>query len=617
MARRGAIGEGLGRVGAVDAPGDRVLVHRRGVGGRVGRVAGHVGDRRRPTRELVGILGGGRLRRIRGLHDVRRRRAVVVVGRGNFRVVVVLERDRVLVHRRAELRRVGRRTRHRGGRRVPPRERVGILRIGGLRAVGVRRNRSVGDIRRFVDIAVAVGVPRNLVLVHRRAELRRVGRRSRHRDGRRVPPRERVGILRIGGLGTVRVRRDRAVGDRRRVVDRAVAVRVPRDRVFVHRRAELRRVGRRSRHRDGRRVPPRERVGILRIGGLGTVRVRRDRAVGDRRRVVGVAVAVRVPRDRVLVHRVGEDGVVVHGAGDGVEDVGGNGADRVGPAGEVVGVLAGRLLGRRGAEIDGRGAGGNVGRPEEGGCRVFAEELDGVFGGRGLFLGAAHFGKGPFAGEENGADLGLGAVVERNGRGARTVQRLSAGLERDGRSDGRVVERHRDRDGRALRGRRRAGELEPRQVRGRAFDRVGADPAVVGRRRLGIDLRDADRGLRVDPADGLHAGILVGGREDRVRDHDVRRAARRRRIRRRIRQRLRVVEREREIRRDVAGVSRHDDDVEVRSLRGPSGRIARHGAGQEVRRGRGGRSDAESRCERGEEHVAECSHGWRGGCVFG
>ena len=83
---------------------DRVLAGGGGVRRRVGGIARNLRNRRRPAAEHKGLRGRGVLRRIGGLHDVRRRRPVVVLRRGDFRVVLVLERDRVLAERLGILR---------------------------------------------------------------------------------------------------------------------------------------------------------------------------------------------------------------------------------------------------------------------------------------------------------------------------------------------------------------------------------------------------------------------------------------------------------------------------------------------------------------------------------
>ena len=104
------------------------------------------------------------------------------------------------------------------------------------------------------------------------------------------------------------MRRNRAVGDRGRVVHRAVGVRVPRNRVLVHRLGIRSRVRRLSEHIDDGRGPGSKRIGVLRRCALG--RIGRNGDVrGGCSVVVGAGssggTVVRVERDRVGHRRSG------------------------------------------------------------------------------------------------------------------------------------------------------------------------------------------------------------------------------------------------------------------------------------------------------------------------
>ena len=321
-------------------PRDRVAVFRRGECRLVRRVARHRHGRRVPCVERVGVLGRRSLGRVR----VRRNGPVFHRRRVDGRAVVVLPRDRVAVLRRGEGRLVGRRTRHRHGSGVPGRERVGVLGRRRLGRVGMSRDRAIFD-RCRVDGRAIVILPRDRVAVLRRGECRLVGCVTRHRHGSGVPGRERVGVFRRRRLRRVRMRRNRAIFHRRRVDGRAIVI-LPRDRVAVLRRGECRLVGCVTRHRHGSGVPGRERVGVFRRRRLRRVRVRRNRAIFHRRRVDGRTIVI-LPRDRVAVHRRGEDRVVGRVAGGRGEGIDHRPAGGGAPAGERVGVLRRRGLRRR------------------------------------------------------------------------------------------------------------------------------------------------------------------------------------------------------------------------------------------------------------------------------
>ena len=241
------------------------------------------------------------------------------------------------------------------------------------------------------------------------------------------------------------------------------------------------------------------------------------------------------------------------------------------------------------------GVGGDIGRPKEQGGRVVVEEGNRERAGLGL---AGEFGDGALAGEGDGGDLGLGGGEGDGGASAAVLKRDVADLEGDSVGAHRVVEGHRHGIRGALDG-RRAGEGEPGEVRVRAVDRAVAGPAQILERaaggRVGVD---ADRGLRVDAADLVDAGMFVGRREDRVGDHHVGLAALVGRLHRRIGERLVLVQVEREPQRRVRSGHR-GDGVRPSPVRdGPVVGEVRHGARDEVRGG-GGDGGGEEACEDG------------------
>ena len=183
VGRDGGLDLGAGRAAREDGRGDRRpgegefggdnLVG--GVGGGVGLVAGDGRNLRIPAGERVGVLVVIGLRRIGWLHDVRRRRPVVVLRRRDFRVVFVLERDRVLAGGGGVRRRVGGIARNLRNRRRPAAEHKGLRGRGALRRIGglhdVRRRRPVVVLRRG-DFRVVVILELDRVLAERLGILR-------------------------------------------------------------------------------------------------------------------------------------------------------------------------------------------------------------------------------------------------------------------------------------------------------------------------------------------------------------------------------------------------------------------------------------------------------------
>ena len=340
----------------------------------------------------------------------------------------------------------------------------------------------------------------DVVGVGGRAEGRRIGGRTRHRNRCGRPPGPRVGVLVRGGLLLRGVGGDIAVGDRRRVVDIAVAVRVPRDRVGVHRRGELRRVRRIAQNgRVGGRHPLVERVGVLRVGFLGRGRGDDRGAVIDLAGCVlaGERATVGNPRDRVrdrvVLRRnegVGRDGggeVVVVAAGlPGVEGVARLRRSR--DFCDRIPVLDLDRLNHRVAVLE-------VERPHRGGVGA------GEIGDRARALEGDAFHPSPVLVRE----------IERAERGF-------ADLERDGLGRGGVVEDHLDVDG----GFGRDGDLGGKQfpdvravghgagptvVVGRAFPRAHHDGGLrVGRNCRRLESHREQRVFHFDRGDPVRAG---------------------------------------------------------------------------------------------------------------
>ena len=272
------------------------------------------------------------------------------------------------------------------------------------------------------------------------------------------------------------MRRGGAPVDGRRFVrsDATLALEVPRDRVVDVGRRERRGVFGCAGDGDDRRRPGGElvRVGVIR--SLLGVRVRRDDAVRDGRRVDRVAV-VHLPRDRVGADGIREDRVVVGRTVHGRERIERRSVRDVGPAGEREVRGHRRLLGRRLADVDRRGAVGEVrlvelrravrGDPDDRGL----VELDGVGHGR---SGAGRddlVGRGGGRDERRVADEGAVGGIDRDGlargEGDGRRARIEAGLQ----------ERDRDIVGLGLvRGREGREGVDHVRVRG------GADRGDVG-----------------------------------------------------------------------------------------------------------------------------------------
>ena len=301
---------------------------------------------------------------------------------------------------------------------------------------------------------------------HRRArERRRVRGLAGHGGHGRIPPCERVGVLRIRSLRPVGVRRGRTVGNRRRVVDRAVAVRVPRNGVEAGRLVELRGVGGIGRDRRGDGGGPCVIKGISIFGGLGFGRGRAGVARG--RRAAGEA-RNRLERRAVVVginHRVGDGGRNRERAGHGGDGVVGGDID----AGSV----------NRGGRSDGIGPGGFTHRARiRIGNRLASRKGAGGDGGgerrigvaRGLRGIARRDGEGA-GGNRPGNGLGGGGavapfVVLGQCRRRRVTARARGGVVRQrvarARRDARL---HRAVVGQGARGHRNVNGLDQREIR--------------------------------------------------------------------------------------------------------------------------------------------------------
>ena len=141
--------------------GHSVLIHCASVGRGIGRISGHFRNRGAPSAEGVGILCIRSLRRIRRLHDIRRRGAVVIFRRAQDRAVFVTEGHGVLIHCAA----VGRSVSHIVGyslnRGAPATEGVGIP---GIRSL--HRIRRLHDIRRRGAVSIRRLLQHGPVFVH-------------------------------------------------------------------------------------------------------------------------------------------------------------------------------------------------------------------------------------------------------------------------------------------------------------------------------------------------------------------------------------------------------------------------------------------------------------------
>ena len=177
----------------------------------IGRVAGYIGDFRRPFVKFVSILRGGRFGR--GCAVILRRFSVCHVGiRFKHGAVFVLPRHGVYVHRWAELRRVCLIAGNGANHRIPAVKGVGIMRVSRLGRGGavILRRCTIGNVFvRFKHGAVPV-FPGDGVFVRRGGIGRSIGlcagnRRKRIVDSIVVvavgPSAERVGVLHVGCLG--------------------------------------------------------------------------------------------------------------------------------------------------------------------------------------------------------------------------------------------------------------------------------------------------------------------------------------------------------------------------------------------------------------------------------
>ena len=242
--------------------------------------------------------------------------------------------------------------------------------------------------------------------------------------------------------------------------------------------------------------------------------MRRDRAVGNRGRIVDRAVPVRVPRDRVLVHRLGvvRDERDVGRRGDGEVVVG---AVEL-PCAERIGVLG--VAGLRRV-----GGGGR--------CEIAGRDALGL-GGGGAAVGVERH---VVAGLDDEVAVavvdGDEALVREVGHGAGVVAKLRVVLRERAALDDevlrgvvRLVDRHAG-DGRvvAVRRRRDVGVGAALDGHRRAGERIGAGAAfaVHGNREVGErDIRAGARGDRVDAV--LRDGrVVLRAVDDAVRDRHV------------------------------------------------------------------------------------------------
>ena len=186
--------------------GHRVLVGRRGVGRRIGHIAGHVSQRWRPTSEGVGHSIVTLFCRVGGLYDIVSSSAIVVLRRSlQNRAVLIHEGHRVLVNSLVNHSRISCRSSHSHNLGIPADKRIAVLiRIGESLALGSRRHSAVFHLgSSFRAIAIH---KRNGVLVHRRGIRCRISSITSHLDKCRRPASEGISIfsrsslLRVGGL---------------------------------------------------------------------------------------------------------------------------------------------------------------------------------------------------------------------------------------------------------------------------------------------------------------------------------------------------------------------------------------------------------------------------------
>ena len=340
VARHRAVGDALVDLeccAVLVHPVDSVAAERLGEYCGVDHLTGDRADLRIPAGEFIGVLRGGCLRR--RLAVIARRRAVLDILIRLKHFIAVLPCDRVLVQDLLERRGIGRVARDRCRFGIPAREDVAVLSVarfaGNLRAK--RRGRAVVK-RILAKHSAVVVLPRNRVLIHRLLERCGINHVAGDSADRRRPAGEGVAVLCVArlGRGFAVIHRRFAVGDVLVRLQNSVSV-LPRDRVLVHSAVELRGVGCIAGDGNDFRIPTLERVGVLRRGGLGSIRVRRNCAVFHLGRINYGAV-IALPRDRVLIHRPRE----LRGVGY----VAGSGNDLRHPAGECVAVLRVARLGR-------------------------------------------------------------------------------------------------------------------------------------------------------------------------------------------------------------------------------------------------------------------------------
>ena len=258
--------------------GHRVLVGRRGVGRRIGHIAGHVSQHWRPTSEGVGHPIVTLFCRVGGLYDIVSSSAIVVLRRSlKDRTVFVHEGYCVLVNSLVNHSRISRRSSHSHNLGIPADKRIAVLiRIGRSLALGSRRHSAVFHLgSSFRAIAIHKS---NGVLVHRRGIRCRISSITSHLGKCRRPASKCIGVLcrsslcRIGGLYDVGG--SSAIVVLRRSLQNSSVFVHEGHRVLVGRRGVGRRIGHIAGHVSQHWRPTSEGVGhpivtlFCRVGGL-------------------------------------------------------------------------------------------------------------------------------------------------------------------------------------------------------------------------------------------------------------------------------------------------------------------------------------------------------------
>ena len=211
----------------LDNPRDRVAAFRRVELRRVGRIARHGRNRRRPASELVSVF---RRRFLGRRHAAINGRLTILDRAGRNRLTLDNPRDRVAALRLRELRSVGRVTRHGNNRRIPASECVAVFRRRFLRRCIAVVSGRLTILDRAGRNRLTLDNPRDRVAALRRIERRRVSRRAGDGHNSRRPASERVGIFSSLSLRRRGVCRGGAVCYRRCANERVVVIE-PRNRV--------------------------------------------------------------------------------------------------------------------------------------------------------------------------------------------------------------------------------------------------------------------------------------------------------------------------------------------------------------------------------------------------